>query len=344
LINPTFERPARAGVAWRLLRLGFAAIHLLKTLTWRRPKIVHFFLPESYVIGAPLAALAFVPVRVMSRRCLNEYQKAVPLLASVERWLHTTMSAVLGNSKSIISQLRNREGVPSARLGLIYNGLDLDRFSNLQSRAEARASLHFPADAFLFVMVANLIPYKGHADALRAFSKAKDILPRSWQFLIVGRDDGIGKTLKTLSGELGVADHVCVMGLRSDVPEILAAADVGVHCSHQEGFSNAILEGMAAGLPMIVTDVGGNAEAVLHEETGLVVAAREPESLAGAFIRLSDSADLRARYGRAARERAFKHFALDQCVEAYDALYRRLLSGGRPVDVEQVHIDSAAAR
>jgi glycosyltransferase involved in cell wall biosynthesis len=97
---------------------------------------------------------------------------------------------------------------------------------------------------------------------------------------------------------------------------------------------------MQAGLPMIVTDVGGNAEAVVDGATGLVVAPRDPEALAVAILRLASDGELRQRYGEAGRRRAAEHFSLDGCVTAYEALYCGLLGGKMPGDIPPVRYAS----
>jgi glycosyltransferase involved in cell wall biosynthesis len=299
---------------------------------------VHFFLPAAYLVGAPLAALAGSPIRVMSRRSLNAYQAVYPFVPAVERALHRTMTAVLGNSLSVVRELRDQEGVPASKLGLIYNGLDTSRFAQVEPSDQARAALGLPPGDFVMVTVANLIPYKGHADLLAALGRAQSGLPSNWRLLVVGRDDGIGTELKRLCTELGLGEHVDFLGARNDIPRLLAAADVGLLCSHEEGFSNALLEGMAAGLPMIATDVGGNAEAVIDQENGLIVPAKDPARLADAVLRLANDPPLRARLGAAARARVAQYFSLERCVDGYDALYRALLAG-RPVsDVKQLRI------
>ena len=95
---------------------------------------------------------------------------------------------------------------------------------------------------------------------------------------------------------------------------------------------------MAAGLPMIVTNVGGNAEAVLDGETGIVVPPHDPERLAAAIIRLADNPSLRTSFGSAARRRMAEHFALERSIEDYDTLYRALLTGAAPQDIRQVGV------
>ena len=339
VIRPPQEPAARpAGGVLRSFRFVLSVFRLANVLIRTKPSIVHFFLPAAYLVGAPLAALAGTPIRVMSRRSLNAYQAAYPFVSAVEKKLHRGMTAVLGNSLSVVRELRDQEGVPASKLGLIYNGLDTSHFAQAEPPDQARAALGLSPHDLVMVTVANLIPYKGHADLLAALGRAQPGLPPNWRLLVVGRDDGIGPELKRLCAELGLGEHVDFLGARNDIPRLLAAADAGLLCSHEEGFSNALLEGMAAGLPMIVTDVGGNAEAVIDQENGLIVPAKDPARLAEAILCLANDPPLRARFGAAARTRVAQYFSLERCVDGYDALYRALLAG-RPVsDVEQLRI------
>jgi glycosyltransferase involved in cell wall biosynthesis len=318
---------------WSLARVGF---HLFWTMVKLRPAIAHFFLPMAYVAAAPIALLARVPIRIMSRRSLNSYQAGAWWLSSVERLLHKTTTAILGNSLSVVRQLRDEEGVPLRKLGLIYNGVDMARFRARGSRAMTRDALGLTPATLALIIVANLIPYKGHHDLIDALRQCHRQLPEPWHLLIVGRDDGIAATLQAQAVEAGIANSISFLGLRQDVSDLLQACDIGLLCSHQEGFSNAILEGMAAGLPMIVTDVGGNAEAVLNGRTGIVVPAHDPERLAKAIVRLANDASMRAELGTAAQRRLEEHFSLKRCLSAYEELYCTLLTGKTPFDAPHV--------
>jgi glycosyltransferase involved in cell wall biosynthesis len=332
VVLPPIARPNRPlSLPDRIFRLGVAAGHLLTVMLRRRPTIVHFFLPQAYLTGAPLAVLARIPVRVMSRRSLNAYQDRHPVLRAIEHRMHRTMTAILGNSRSVVRELQG-EGVPADRLGLIYNGLDPTRFEQTDARAAMRESLGIPPSALVMVIVANLIPYKGHLDLLHALGAANASLP-DWRLLVVGRDDGAGASIRAAASKLGIDQKVLLLGQRLDVPEILSSSDIGLLVSHEEGFSNALLEGMAAGLPMIVTDVGGNREAVVDGESGLVVPPHDPKQLCMAILRLAGDAALRGTLGAAARRRIAERFTIDRCIEGYEALYRKLLAGGRPKDV-----------
>ncbi|MEH2526363.1 MULTISPECIES: glycosyltransferase [unclassified Bradyrhizobium] len=340
VLSPRRSSLASTSFVSRMLHLARSGYMLFSTLIRRRPAIAHFFLPMAYLSAAPIALLARVPIRIMSRRSLNFYQANLWWLSSVERLLHKSTTAVLGNSLSVVRQLKDEEGVPSRKLGLIYNGIDIERFCSGGSRQQTRAALGLTQATLTLIIVANLIPYKGHGDLIDALRQCQMQLPQPWHLLIVGRDDGIATGLKVKAAEAGIAGNISFLGSRQDVPELLKASDIGLLCSHEEGFSNAILEGMAAGLPMIVTDVGGNAEAVLDGLTGFVVPAHDSTRLAEAIAHLANDASLRADLGAAGRRRIEEHFSLDHCVNSYDELYRTLLAGKTLLEAPLVRVDA----
>lgn len=303
-----------------------AACLLRRLVRRERPDVLHFFLPAAYLVGM-LATAGQHARRVMSRRSLANYQAAYPGVRLLERLLHGCLDAVLANSLAVADELL-AEGVDADRLGLIYNGVNLPEAAT--TREVARVRLGLPPHALVFVCVANLIPYKGHADLLAAFEIARDRLAPDWQLLMVGRDDGIGPALRTQAALAGLGDRIQWAGSVDEVGDYLAAADIGVLASHEEGFSNAILEGMAAGLPMVVTDVGGNAEAIVDGTCGRVVAAHAPAQLAEALVELAKSPALRAEWGNSARRRVREHFTQAHCVESYQTLYANLANGTTP--------------
>ena len=289
-------------------------------LRWR-PHIAHFYLPGPYLIGAPAAIAARVPIKIMSRRSLSHYQKNWPTAAQMERWLHNRVELLIGNSRAVVAELLS-EGIPESKVRLIYNGIELP---DLPTRDEARRELGLAPDAFVGVVVANLIKYKGHQDLIKGLAQVARQLPSSWRVLLAGRDEGLRPKLQSLAGELGIASNIQFLGERPNILSLLAAADFSALSSHEEGFSNVILESMAAALPLVVTQVGGNPEAVLDEQTGLVVPPKDPDALGRAIARLAGDPALRTRLGRAGKARVEQEFSLARCVQLHSELYDELV-------------------
>jgi len=304
-------------------RLGALAglLAVLRHALGFRPHAVHFFLPEAYLLGGLATLVARPKRRVMSRRSLNAYQAEHPRAARLERWLHRRMDALIGNSAAVCDELA-AEGAPAGLIGLIPNGIVTGPAQT--PRDAVRASLGIAPDALMILCVANLIPYKGHADLIEAFARARAALPHA-VLVLAGRDDGFGVALLAQSEARVVVDHVRLLGARDDVPDLLGAADIFALASHEEGSPNAVIEAMGAGLATIVTAVGGNPEAL--GETGVLVPPHDPAALADALVRLGTDAGLRATLGAAAEARAAERFSLAACVDRYVALHAGLAEG-----------------
>jgi glycosyltransferase involved in cell wall biosynthesis len=317
---PGSEKGSKSGgFAGRAVRALRAEVSLARFLRSWKPDIVHFFLPEAYLVGAPLAMAVSRAKRVVSRRSLNDYQAKRPTLARLEHALHGRMDAVLGNSAAVTAQLVE-EGAPKDRVHLIRNGIDVARFDAPRARETVRAELGTANDAAVVACVANLIPYKGHQDLIDALAQVPRDKP--WELWCAGRDDGIGKALAARADGLG--GRIKFLGARHDVPDLLAAADIGVLASHEEGFPNAVLEAMASRLPVVGTRAGGIPEAIDDGKTGLLVASRAPAELGAALARLIADPALRRAMGDAGRARVEAEFGLDACAGAYARLYRSL--------------------
>lgn len=314
---------SRFGRPGRIVGLMLSATHLCLLNLIYRPYIVHCYLPGPYILGGLAARLTRRPHLIMSRRGLNYYQKHYPKLTKVEYRLHKKASRILANSQEVLEQLKTDEQVNEARLRLIYNGVLMPDSCSAAARS-LRSELGISTNSFVMIIVANLFPYKGHIDLLRALNEIKDKLPPDWHLLCAGRDEGCLERLKDFAKNHGLDKQIHWLGQRSDAKELLSIAQIGILCSHEEGFSNSILEGMAAGLPMVVTRVGGNAEAVVDQVSGYVVPAKNPMHLSQAILRLASDENLRKQMGQAARERASELFSIERCIDAYKNLYAEL--------------------
>jgi glycosyltransferase involved in cell wall biosynthesis len=235
------------------------------------------------------------------------------------------MDLVLGNSRAVVRELVTKEGCPETRVRLIYNGVRL-RNADV-TREEARAALGLEQQCFVTTVVANLLPYKGHVGLIAALAGVSGQLPPGWTLLCAGRDGGSGLEIARAIVGTGLRERIRLLGERSDVPLLLKASDIGVLApTRNESLSNAVLEFMASGLPVVVTDVGGNAEAVVDGETGIVVPPQDPAALGAAIVRLAHDPDLCRSMGEKAKKRAADEFSCTQSLERYCELYEELLA------------------
>ena len=307
----------------RIASRSLSAIQLMYIFLQNRDAILHFFLPEAYIVGGICGALSMHPRMVMSRRSLNHYQAKYVFATSIELMLHKYMIAILGNSRTVIDNL-SEEGVSEEKLKLIYNGIEPFDLDLDVERPKKRKSLGIEENEVVIICVANFITYKGHFDLLDAISSISNQLKGKWRLVCVGRDDGIKSSLQSRVSSLGLEKKVFFLAETIDIEKIWCIADIGVLASHQEGFSNSILEGMSAGLPMVVTNVGGNSEAVEDSTSGFVVPPHSPQQLGIRLLQLVNDVGLRKRFGEVAKYRAEKYFSLKHCVREYERLYDSL--------------------
>ena len=306
----------------RLPSLADALVRIVRHLRRERPDIVHFYLPEAYLIGGLAAVLSGARPRIMSRRSLNNYHQHRFFSRPLEKWLHRRMDAVLANSQAVADQLLD-EGVAPGRVHIVLSGIDVESNAQLSRDVERRRHGISP-ETVAIVCVANLIPYKGHRDLFEALSMAKDRLPTSWQLLLAGRDNGVAASLKAFAAAQGIDGNIRWLGESREIPSLLTASDIAVLASHEEGMPKSILEAMAAGLPTVVTRVGGSPEAVSDTVTGLVVEPHDPAALAEAIVGLALDSDLRARMGASGRARIDEYFQLETCIAAYELMYESI--------------------
>jgi glycosyltransferase involved in cell wall biosynthesis len=314
---PLFGAQSAGGHAFFSLPTAYGLRREIRRL---RPDILHFFLPEPYLVGSLAAAGLRGMIKIMSRRSLSVYQGNHPVLAKVERRLHRSVDALIGNSSAVAAQLVAECG-DSRKVGVIYNGIELSAPPDQQARKARRRALDIPDDAFVIASVANLIPYKGHADLLAALASVRGRLRGPWRLMVIGRDEGIGADLRRQAERLGIGQNILWLGEQADPQALLAAADLGVLPSHQEGFSNALIEEMAQGLPVAATRVGGNSDAIVDGDSGRLVPVAEPAVLGDAIASLYEDPGLRARMGASARARVERFFTLEACVRRYLNLY-----------------------
>ncbi len=295
---------------------------LARWLRRQQVELVHVHDFYSTMLAVPACRLAGVKV-VVGRLDLSHWQ------GPARRAVHTRLTAladhVVTNAEAIRAQLLTEEHLPPERVSVIHNGLDLPRF-DVRAAAGLQAPLPELQGEPAVVHVANMNhPVKRQEDLLQALGVLQRRGTRL-HALLVG-DGPRRPELERLSARLGLESQVHFLGHRRDVPALYARARFGVLCSSAEGLSNAVMEGRAAGLAMVVTRVGGNPELVEDGRRGLVVEPQQPRQLADAFERLlADPARCRT-LGAAARRFVQRQLSLEQLVQRHEALYQRVARG-----------------
>ncbi len=310
---------------WKLLAAEGRLAAWMRTI---KPHVVHAFLPLVSLMGAAAGRACRVPLVVTGRRALGTHQDRYPMLRVADRLSHRLSHRVTVNSRAVWRDTLRRDRIPSRKLVLIHNGIETQPFDQAARRSRAtRSALQIPQGYQVVVAVANLIPYKGHADLVEAAARVLARVPRT-VFLFAGEDRGIQAFLERRAAGLGILDHIRFLGLRADVPALLAAADVAVLASHEEGFSNSLLEAMAAGLPVVATRVGGNPEAVVEGKTGWLVPPRDAGTLAHRLVDLLEDPARARAWGRNGRVRVERCFSADKAARLHERLYSLAIQGG----------------
>jgi glycosyltransferase involved in cell wall biosynthesis len=214
------------------------------------------------------------------------------------------------------------DGFSGRRIAVIENGIEIERYSRAADRAALRRSLGLDPARRYVVTVARLHPIKDHAMLLRAFQVVAAKVP-DVDLLLAG-DGPLREDLQALTGSLGLTGRVRFLGLRRDVPQLLQAADVFALTSLSEAASLTLLEAMASGLPVVVTDVGGNPEIVRQEVEGLLVPRGDWAAAADALLHLLQDAEAASAMGRAGQDRVRQHYQLQHTIDSYWGLYQRL--------------------
>jgi glycosyltransferase involved in cell wall biosynthesis len=287
-----------------------------------QPDVLHGYLYWAYVAAAFAGRLAGVPVIVAGRRSLGDFKAGKKTWLAIERLANWLTTQLIANSQAVKTDVLRQERVPAHKVAVIYNGIELSRYAT-EADPSLRERLGVSARSLVVTVIANLIHYKGHRYFLSAWRKVVEAVPNS--IALLAGDGPLRVELETQASDLGIENSVIFLGRRMDVPEILAVTDILVHPSLEEGFCNAILEAMAAGKAVVATAVGGNPEAVVDGETGILVPPKDPESLAQAVLALMKEPERARKMGLAGRARVGKEFGLQTMVERYEQVYLDLL-------------------
>ena len=314
--------PARDWTTYRALRRQLAAL---------APDVVHTHSSKAGILGRRAAVRCGVGTIVHTIHGLpfHPYQTwwRNRLYVALERRAARQCDALVCVADAMARQaLAVGVGRPDQYV-TIRSGMELDRFLDRPENADAfRRGLRLPAGAVLVTQVSRLAELKGHKYLIAAASR----LGSNVHFCLVG-DGALRGSIERKIAVAGLADRFHLTGLvaPTEIPAILHASDVLVHCSLREGLARALPQAMLAGLPVVSFDVDGAAEVALNDRTGFCLPPRDVEALTLALQRLTADADLRDRLGRAGRELAARLFSAEKMVDQIEHLYQRLKGSAR---------------
>lgn len=300
-------------------------VYQLLRLSWflrcGKFSVVHTHDLWSNLMGVPAARLAGVPVIVSSQRDLAHLDWYRGSRRVWLRRIQSLSSVVLANATPVRDALISAGGFPPEKLRVIHNGVDIKKF---QVPGEREVLFPGAGSCKLIVLVANMhSDVKGHPWLIASAPAVLREFP-STRFVFVG-DGEARESFANQVRELSLSRNFLFLGHRRDVARILSSCDIAVLPSRAEGLPNAVLEYMAAGLPVVISRVGGNEELVEDGVTGLLVPAEDSAALSAALLRYLRNSEEASQMARRGREFVTRSFGFDRLAREVDELYSTLL-------------------
>ena len=267
-------------------------------------------------IGGIASRIAGVPVLVRTRH-LN-----IPLKRSLLNFIHYLPDMYITCGENMRETLVKQCHFPSEKVISIPTGVNLE-FFHTKRNPEAKLRYGLDKDAIVITNVGIFRKVKGHEVTLKAVVKVLNHFPRA-KFLLVG-DGPDKKELEEMANKMGIGKHILFPGFIDNIPEIYSFTDIAILSSWSEGLPQSLLQAMAAGVPVIATNVGGVPEVVVHEESGILIEAGDHEALADGIIRIFNEPDLAGRLTEKAKRLVMKEHSIDHMLDRIENLYREML-------------------
>ena len=300
---------------------------LFKLIRRLKPDIIETYHHSADTIGVFIARLAGVQIIISNKRDLAIYKTKFQIYFSkiANQWI-TSFIAVC---KSVANHYIEKEKIDENKVTVIYNGIDTTAIRPIESSVlnKLRNRLSIKKDNFVLACVANLRPEKGHIVLLEALRILHEKGIKSLKCLIIGSGNGpYASKLATVVKLQNLAEHVVFTGYVKNVNEYIAISDICcLPATSNEGFSNAIIEQMALGKPVIATRIGGNEEAIVHGETGFIVPANDPNAIAESIEWFMQNKKELPSMAENSVRRVREHFSFLKKAKKTENLYRQLL-------------------
>lgn len=304
-------------------------VSLVRGLRLLRPNILHCHLVRANLYGRIAAKLAGVPVVISTYHGIEDYMVSNSLRDRAVRivelmtagWVSCHVGVSEGMRLAAIQHLR----IAPDKIVTIPNGVDIAMYEcNRASRIAVRRELGLDPEAIVVGSVGILNETKNFKQLLHV---AKSVVNRypDVKFIIFGDGDQ-RRELEVMITDLGLSSSVILYGFSTDIPRALMALDIFALTSRSEGFSLAVAEAMASGLPCVVFDVGALHELVVDNQTGFLVAADDSDDFGVALNRLITKPGLRSSMGHLARKRVKERFSVELMARRYNELYNHLIA------------------
>lgn len=296
---------------------------LIDYLNEHQIDIIHTFFLDAIYIGTIAAKLSGVKVIITSRRSMAYYYTLRDFL--LLPIFNRIATSVCVNSQAVKNMVVQREKCPVAKIQVINNGIQLNQFTrNSSSKERTLQNLHINKDEFVVGMICNLRPVKQIEILLRALSVLKDDAIKFKSVIVGGEIYPYGEQIRQYSHELGLDENVIYTGKTDNILPYLHIFDVGVLTSSSEGFSNSILEYMAAGLPVIATSTGGNIE-MLDGTNNILIPVNNHKALANAIKQIKSDNELSFKMSSSSLTEVRRSYQWSTIINHWHSYYNSLI-------------------
>jgi glycosyltransferase involved in cell wall biosynthesis len=301
------------------------AFKVLRLLRRKEVDIIQPFLTPATFFALLPAIADHTAARIVTERgrVPGDAGLGTKLYWAAEDFLTRFADLIVSNSDVGKCGLVER-GIEPSRIRVIYNGVNFDRLMPKPDKViQIRTQMGLPPGGQVVGIVGRLTPVKDHATFLQASVLISKVLPET-RFAIVG-DGELRGSLESMAKELNIHSRITFFGNQHDVGSYISAFDIACLCSLREGCSNAILEAMALGKPVVATDVGGNRELVSSRETGILVPPKNPQAMAGSIVACLMQPQWAQEMGLRAQQMVLGRFGQDRMVQEYQTLYEGVI-------------------
>lgn len=313
---PVYAANKREGIDFSL------PMKLAKIIIGSKADIVHTHNMAPWLYGGVASKILSSKILIHTEHAnLYNHQRRLIL---AEYWLAKITDKIIADAKKVADFLSDKENINRNKIQIVFNGVDIDKYDCRYSNAVSkRHELSIADDEVIIGIVARLSMVKDHKNLLDAFSIILNAISNA-KLLVIG-DGELREDLVAYTRMKGIQERVLFLGNRRDIPELLRLMNVFVLCSISEGLPITLLEAMAAGLPVVATDVGGNREVVIDRKSGFLVPPKDPQRLAEAIATILKDKKMARRFGENGIIRCKELFSLDGMVKKYSELYESVL-------------------